>query len=247
MKAVLTNEKNCSVCVAGSALETDKKINLAIKISVNVEVVEASRSTAQGRSVNGRGNGLYPASGLSLARPAGHLRILELCLYPLASLVSGGIMGQIAASVGPEGARPTALPGCQPYQGASGCQQSRWRPTKSSHWPHQGRSEYQAQRLGGRARTSDQSQSGGRTGRRGNHGASIGATGVEGNHHGCRQGIRQRRLSGTVAAMGKPPLHPAPFQSHSSSQLEPRPLSQTSQSRELIPTLKTLSPNRNKI
>ena len=173
MRAVLTNEKIFSVCAAGSALEADKKINLAIKISVNVHVAEASRATAQGPSINGRGNSLYPASGLSLARPTGNLRTLELCLYPLASLVPGGIMGQIAASVGPEGARPIALFGRQPYQGASRCKQPRWRPTKSGHWSHQGRSEYQAWGLGRRTRTSDQSKSGGRTGSRGNHGTSI--------------------------------------------------------------------------
>jgi len=247
MSAVLTNEKICSVSAAGSALEADKKINLAIKISVNVHVAETPWATTQGRSINGRGNGLYPESGLSLARPACLLRLLELCLYPLAALVSGGTVGQIAASIGPKGTRPIALFGRQPYQGAPRCKQPRWRPTKSSHWPHQGWSEYQAQRLGGRARARDLSMSGGRTGSRGDYGTSIGATGVERNGHGCRQGIRQRWLSGTVATMGKPALHPATEQSSSASQLAPRPLSQTAQSRKLIPTFKTLPPNRNTI
>src|SRR5580698_4701720 len=100
MRSVLTNEKTLPVSPVGSALEADKKINLAVKISVNVEVAEASRATAQGRSVNARSDHLYPASGLSLARPSGHLWALELCLYPVATLVHSGVMGQIVASAG---------------------------------------------------------------------------------------------------------------------------------------------------
>jgi len=119
MRAVLTNEKICSVSAAGSALEADKKINLAIKISVNVHVAEATRATAQGPSINGRGNGLYPASGLSLARLASHLWTLDLCLYPLATLVFGGIVEQIIAGAGSQGTRDIALFGRQPYQDAS--------------------------------------------------------------------------------------------------------------------------------
>ena len=244
MRPVLTNEKNCSVSRIGSALEADKKINLAIKISVNVEVAEASRATAQERSVDVRRDGLYPASGLSLARSASHLWTLELCLYTLAPLVSGRTVGQIITGVGAEGSRPIALPGCQPYQGTSGCEQPRWRPTKSGHWADQGRFEHQAQRMGGRARTSDQFESGGWTSRRSNRGTGFPATVIARNGHGCRQSLRQRRLSGTVAAMGKPPLYPASVQSPSASQLAPRPLSQTTQGRELIPTLETLPSHR---
>jgi hypothetical protein len=244
MRAVLTNEKTLSVSPVGSALEADKKINLGIKISVNVEVAEASRAASQRRSVNGRSDGLYPASGLSLARSAGHLWTLELCLYTLAPLVSGRTVGQTITGVGGEGSRPIALFGCQPYQGTSGCEQPCWRPTKSGHWADQGWFEHQAQRMGGRARTSDQFESGGWTSRRGNRGTSFPATGIARNGHGCRQSLRQRRLSGTVAAMGKPALYPASVQPPSASQLASRLLSQTTQGRELIPTLETQPSHR---
>lgn len=247
MKSVLTNEKTLPVSPVGSALEADKKINLAIKISVNVEVAEASRATTEGRPVNDRRDHLYSASGLSLARPSSHIWTLELCLYPVATLVHSGVMGQIVASAGPEGAGNVALFGRQPYQGTSGWEQPRWRPTKSGHWAYQGRSEYQAQCLGGYGGTSDQCEPGCWTSRRGNHGTSIRAASVARKSNGCRQSLRQRWLSGTVAAMGKPRLHSTSQQSPSASQLAPRLLPQTSQSRKLIPTPETLSPNRNTI
>ncbi len=51
----------------------DKKINLALKSSVNVHAAEASRTTAQGRPADVRGDGLHTAGRMPLARSSSHI------------------------------------------------------------------------------------------------------------------------------------------------------------------------------
>lgn len=245
MNTVLTNENTFTVSPVGSALEADKKINLAIKISVNVHVEETSWTTAQGRSVDGRSHDLYFASRMSLARPAGHLWSMELGLYPVAALVSGWAVGKITSCVGAEGTRPVALLGCQPYQGASGRKQPCWRPAKSSHRTDQGRFEYQAQRVGRWTRTSPLFEHRCRTGCRCDGGTDFVTASVATNDHRGRQSVRQRRFSGRVAPVGKPPVHSATVQSPSAGQLASRPLPETAQGREFISTAQALPSNRN--
>jgi hypothetical protein len=75
MKLVLTNENGIAVPRVGSALEADKKINLALEISVIVHAPKASWTTAQRRPVDVRGDGLPPAGGMSLARSARHVKV----------------------------------------------------------------------------------------------------------------------------------------------------------------------------
>jgi hypothetical protein len=67
--------------------------------------------------------------------------------------------------------RPTAVCRHQPHQGASGCKQSRWWPTKSGDWAYQGRPEYQAQCLGGQPRAARQFELGPETSGRCKHSA----------------------------------------------------------------------------
>ena len=89
MKTVLTNENTFTVSHIGSALEADKKINLALKIPVIVHALEAPRTTAQGRPLNVRRDGLLATGRLSLARSTGPVWTPEFGLYPLESLVVG--------------------------------------------------------------------------------------------------------------------------------------------------------------
>ena len=244
MRAVLTNENTISVSRVGSALEADKKINLALKISVIVCAAKASRATAQGRPFDVRGNGLHPASGMSLARPAGYLWSMELRLHPVAALVSGRTVGQVAAGAGAERPWPIAVSRRQSHQGASGCEQPRWWPTKSSHRAHQRWSEHQAQCLGGRARTTGQFEFGVRTGVRCCRCTSGGASNTAGHNHCRRQRLRQRRLPNAVAAVGKPGLHSASLQPPSASELASWSLSKAAQGREFVPAFETPAQDR---
>ena len=124
MLTVLTNENNSAVSRVGSVLGAGKKVNLEGWIFVIVHVAQATSST-QGQSVDARGNDLYSAGRLSLAGSAGDLWALEFCLYSLAALVSGRTVGAVAGGAGAEGQGQTAVSGCQPRQGASGCEQPR--------------------------------------------------------------------------------------------------------------------------
>jgi len=241
MLTVLTNENNCSVSRVGSALGADKKINLAGRIFVIVCAAKAARSSAQRRPADVRSDGLYPASGLPLAGSAYPLRTLEFSLHPLAALVSGRTVGTVAGGAGAESRRQAAVFGCQSRQGASGWEQPRWRPAKSGHGTHQGRSEYQAERLGGRRRTSCQFELGSRTARRCERGAIGRAPQVARHDHGGRQGLRQRRLPRAVGALGKPFLHSAAQQPAQAVTLASRVLPEATQGGELIPTVETLS------
>ncbi len=172
MKGVLTNENIFTVSRVGSALEADKKINLALKISVNVHAAEASRTTAQGRPADVRGDGLHTAGRMPLARSSSHIWTVEFRLHSLAALVSVRTVGEVTADVGAESSRPTAVCRHQPHQGASGCKQSRWWPTKSGDWAYQGRPEYQAQCLGGQPRAARQFELGPGTSGRCKHSAA---------------------------------------------------------------------------
>ena len=247
MRTVLTNENTFTVSRIGSAVEADKKINLALKISVIVHALEASRKTAQRRPADVRGDGLHPASGLSMARPADDLWIMEFSLYPVAALVCVWTMGQIVARAGSWRSRPVEVPGCQSYQGASGCEQSRRRPAKPSYRTHQRRSEHQTERLGGGRRTSDQRQLGsGATGRCYRR-PSLVASPVARNDHRGRQRLRQRRISGGVATWRQPPVHSASLQSAPASQLASRSLSKTTQGGKLVSAVEALSQSRNAV
>lgn len=209
MNAVLTNEKNSSVSCVGSALEADKKNNLGRRNLLVVHAAKTAWPCAQGRPADVRGDGLDPANRLSVAGSAGNLWALEFSVYPLAALVSGRTAGTVAGSAGAAGQRQDAISGCQPRQGASGCEQSRrWR-AKSGHWAHQGRSEYQNQCLGGRTRTSRGLEFGSGPARRCKRRASGGVPKVARHDHGGRQSLQQRRVSGAVAALGEPFLHSA--------------------------------------
>lgn len=73
MRTDLTNENTFTVSRIGSAAEADKKINLALKISVIVYALEESRKATQRRPADARGDGLPPATGLSVALSAGRL------------------------------------------------------------------------------------------------------------------------------------------------------------------------------
>ena len=240
MRMVLTNENIFTVSRVGSALEAGKKINLALQISVNVHVAEASRTTAQGRPADVRGDGLHVAGRLPLARSSSHLWAVEFRLHSLAALGSVRTVGEVAAGVGAESSRPTAVCRHQPHQGASGCQQSRWWPTKSGNGAYQGRPEHQTQRLGGQSRTARQFVLGTGTSGRCKYRAKRAAPAVAKNDDRCRQGLRQRRVPGAVAALGQPGLHSTPLQPAPARQLAPRPLPQATQGRELIPTRETL-------
>ena len=247
MKSVLINENNFTVSRVGSALEADKKINLALKISVIVHGAKASWTTAQGRPVAVRGDGLPPAGGMSLARSASCLWAVEFRLYPLAALVPVRIVGELAAGVGAESPRQAAVFRRQPRQGASGWKQSRWWSAKSGDGAYQGRPEHQAQRLGGRSGTACQFEFGPGTIGRCQRSARRAAPAVAGNDDSCRQRLRQRRLPGAVAAVGKPGLHSTPLQPTPTGQLAPRLLPKTAQGRELIPTPETLQEDWNAI
>jgi hypothetical protein len=109
MITVLTNENAFTVSRIGPAVEADKKINLALKISVIVHALEASRQTAQRRPADVRGDGLHPASGLSMARLAGDLWIMEFSLYPVAALVWSWTMGQVATGMGARRSRSVEI------------------------------------------------------------------------------------------------------------------------------------------
>src|ERR1700722_5170772 len=146
----LTDENNTAVSRIGSALGADKKINLAGRIYVIVHATKTTGASTQGRPADVRGDGLYPTGGLSVAGSAAHLRPMEFGLHPLAALVSGRPVGKVACGAGAGGRRQAAVSGCQPRQSASGCEQPRWRPAKSGHRAHQGRTEYQDHCLGGR-------------------------------------------------------------------------------------------------
>ena len=237
MRAVLTNENAFLVSRVGSAVEADKKINLALKISVIVHALGASRKTAQRRSADVRGDGLYPASGMPLARPADALWIMEFSLYPLAALVWGWALGQVVAGVGARRSGSVTVLGCQSYQGASGRQQSRWWPAKASHRTHQRWSEHQTECLGGRRRTSDECQLGGGTTGRCHRGSSLGASTTPRNDHGGRQRLRQRRISSGVATLWEPPVYSTALQSSPAGHLASRPLPQTTQGRKLVSAL----------
>ena len=244
MNAVLANEKNSSVSCVGSALEADKKINLGCGILVIVHAEKAAWSSTQRRSSDVRGDGLYPASRLPLAGSAGHFRALEFRVYPLATLVSGRIVGTVAGGAGAAGPRHAAVSGCQPCEGASGCEQSRRWPAKSGHWVHQGRSEYQNQCVGGRRRTSRELEFGSGTARRCECRASDDAPKAARHDHRGRQGLRQRQVSGAVAALGEPCLHPAAKQPTQTCKLASWLLSKAAQGGEFVPAVEALSPNR---
>jgi len=247
MKTVLTNENTFTVSHIGSALEADKKINLALKISVIVHASEAARPTAQRRSANVRGDGIYPTSGVSMARPACHLWTVEFGLYPVAALVCGWAVGQIVKRAGTQRARQIEVFGCQPYQGASGCEQSCWRPAKSSHWTHQGWVEHQAECLGGGLRPRGQFELGTRAAGRCHRRPSGCVARVARHDYRGRQRLRQRRLSCRVAASWQSPVHSAALQSARASQLAARSLPKAAQGRELIPALEALPQNRDTV
>ena len=87
-------------------------------------------------------------------------------------------------------------------------QQSRRWPTKSSHWTHQGRAEHQNQCVGGRARTGGEFELGPRTARQCVRRTDRRASAIAWHDHGGRQGLRQRRFSRAVAALGSHPCIP---------------------------------------
>ena len=241
MITVLTNENISAVSSIGSALGADKKINLECWIFVIVHVAQTTWPSAQGRPADVRGDGLYPAGGLSVAGSAGSLRALEFSLYPLAALVSGRTVGTVAGSAGTEGRRQAAVSGCQPRQGASGCQQPCGRAAKSGHWAHQGRLEHQDQCLGGRTGASRELEFGPGTARRCERRAIGGATQAARHDHRGRQGLRQRWVPGAVAALGEPFLHSTALQPAQACKLASRSLPKTAQGGKLIPTVETLS------
>lgn len=115
-----------------SRLYPNLKINLAFEISIIVCAAEAAWATAQGRSLDVRGHGLPPAGGLSLARSAGSLWTMEFGLHTLAALVPEAAYGPGCCGWGAESQGQIEILGRQPYQGASGCEQSSGWPTKSS-------------------------------------------------------------------------------------------------------------------
>ncbi len=121
-----------------------------------------------------------------------------------------GLWEKLLRTLARESSRPTAVCRHQPHQGASGCKQSRWWPTKSGDWAYQGRPEYQAQCLGGQPRAARQFELGPGTSGRCKHSARRGAPAVAENDDCCRQGLRQRRVPGAIAAMGEARLvfHP---------------------------------------
>ena len=141
-------ENILAVSFVGSALGTDKKINLAVGIYVIVDAAKTARSSAQRRPVNVRGDGLHLVHGYSLARFGRPIWTVELGLHPLASLVSSRTLDEVAGGAGPQRPRQAAFSGCQSCQSASRCEQPRRRPAKSGHWTHQGRFQHQDQCLG---------------------------------------------------------------------------------------------------
>jgi len=241
MPMVLTNENLMSISCIGSALEADKNTNLALKISVIVYALETPLATTQRRPLDVRGDGLSFTSGLSLAQPVGHLWIVELGLYALATLVSEWLVGKIAAGAGAESPWQAAFFRRQPYQDPSGCEQSCRRPAKSGNGTHQERCEYQAQCLGGWPRTGGQFEPGSRTIRRRAGNERRDASAIARNDDRGRQGLRHRRFPGTVAAMGKPSLHSTPLQPAPACPLASWSLPTTTQGRGLVPTIETPS------
>src|SRR6266700_568457 len=240
MITVLTNENDIAVSRIGSALEADKKINLAGWIFVIVHVAKAMWSSPQGRPADVRGDALYPACGLSLAGFAGHLRAVEFSLYSLAALVSGRTVGTVAGGAGAEGQRQAAVSGCQSRQGTSGWEQPRWRPAKSGHWTHQGRSEHQDQCLGGRLWASCKLEFGSGTARRCERGPSGSAPRVARHDHGRRQGLRQRWIPRAVGSLGESFMHSAAQQPPQACTLASWSLPKTTQGGKPIPTVETL-------
>ncbi len=243
MMGVLFYENNTAVSCIGSALGADKKINLEGRIYVIVHVAQAAWPSGQGRPADVRGDGLYLAGGLSMAGSAGNLWAVEFSIYPMAALVSGWTVGRVAGGAGAEGPRQVAISGYQPRQSASGCEQPRWRPTKSSHWAHQGRSEYQGQCLGGQSWASRELESSSGTACRCKRRAISGPPQVAWHDYRGRQGLRQRRIPGAVAALGEPFLYPATLQPTQTCRLASRSLQETAQGGKLIPTVETLSQN----
>jgi len=195
MKLVLTNENGIAVPRVGSALEADKKINLALEISVIVHAPKASWTTAQRRPVDVRGDGLPPAGGMSLARSARHVKVHQDASNP-----AGGQQNQAIGRT--KGGLNTKLSAWVDSQG---------QPVSLSLAPRQAADVNIAQ----------------------------GAPAVAENDDCCRQGLRQRRVPGAIAAMGKPGLYSTPLQLAPAHQLAPRPLPQAAQGRELIPTIET--------
>ena len=236
-------ENILAVSGVGSALGADKKINLASWIYVIVCAPTAARSSTQRRSVDVRSHALHLAYGYSVARLARPLRALELGLYALASLVPVWTVATVVGRTGAQRSRPVALSRRQPCQSASRRQQSRRWPTKSSHWTHQGRAEHQNQCVGGRARTGGEFELGPRTARRCVRRTDRRASAIAWHDHGGRQGLRQRRFSRAVAALGQPPLHSTALQPAQSGGLASRSLQETAQGGKLVSTIETLSQN----
>src|ERR1700678_3455623 len=240
-------EKAHTPAPIGSALGADKKINLASWIYVIVHVWPPTWTSAQGRSVDVRGDGFHFAHRDSVARLTDRLWPLEFGLHALAALVPERLVGKVAGRVGPQGRWAVALSGYQPCQSASRCEQPRWRPAKSGDWTYQRWLEHPDQCLGGWWGPSRQFVAGRRPATRCAGGAKSRASEVAWHGHGGRQGVRQQRISETVAPLGQPCLHPTPLQPPERSNLAAEPLPETPQGGELIPTVETLSQNRHSL
>ena len=245
MRMVLTNENTFTVSRIGSAVEADKKINLALQICVIVHALAAARQTAQRRPADVRGHGLYLASRLSMARSASDLWTVEFSLYSVAALVAGRTLGQVVACAGRRRTRQAEISGCQPYLGASRREQPCWWPATSSYWTHQRWFKHQTECVGRSSGTRGRFELGsGATG--GCHRRPSGVAPQVARHdHGGRQGLRQRRVSKGVAALGQSRVHPTALQSAHGCQLASRSLPKAAQGRELFPASETLPSSGN--
>ena len=158
-----------------------------------------------------------------------------------------GLWAKLLRVLGTRRSRQIEIFGYQPYQGTSEREQSCWRSTKSSHRPHQGRSEHQAERLGGWLRSSHQPELGSGTTGRCHRRTNVVTPAVARNDHRDRQRLRLRWLSRRVAALWQSCVHSAALQSAQASQLASRPLPKTPQGGELIPTLEALPQSRDEV
>ena len=243
MKMVLTNENYFTVSHIGSALEADKKINLALKNYVNVHALAASWSTAKRRPINVRGHGLRSAGGLPLARFAGSFWPVEFGLHALATLVPKRPLGAHTGDPRQKCRGAAAVCRQQPHQGPSRRKQPRQRPTKPRHWAHQRRTQHQIERMGRWPWASFVFGLGTGTSCRRQGGGIRGMAGLIQHHDGGGQRLRQQRLSRTVATMRKPSVYPLPQPPTRASSVASGLLPLPPPDRKLLSTRQTLPPS----
>ncbi len=236
-----------SVSGVGSAVEADKKINLGFTPGVNVHGLATTGAATQRRPADVRGDGLYPAGRLPVARLAGYLWFVELGLHPLATLGPKWPVGTVVGSIGPAGRRPTAVSRQQSHQGASRREQPDRGPTKSRHWPHQGWTQYQVERVGRWSRAGFAFGTGTGTGSRRQGGRVCGMAKRQPHNDGGRQRIRQQCLSRLIATVRKPSVYPFPQSATGTSPVASGLLSPPSPDRKLFSTHQTLSPGRHSL